>query len=172
MLEQERCERVAQAMRREMRREFSSLEQPIKRAAHVVLVQRGPGFGAEYPRWHLGPSASKRLGLALEVKVPKHDGELLAHVHCASADRAIKLLETRIADVRALDSRNVSYKDERVRVTSRRIISNVQEMFGGNSREYHDHEHLDISTGRSSAITGGVFNASYGICKRPCCGSA
>jgi len=48
LLEQERCERVAQAMRREMRREIGPLEQPIKRAAHVALVQGGPEADDDY----------------------------------------------------------------------------------------------------------------------------
>ncbi len=68
------------------------------------------------------------------------------------ADWAIKLLETRIAEVKALDPQTIPYNDEKVHATERKIRSTVLEIFGEHSPEYRDHQYHEISGGRPMRV--------------------
>jgi predicted nucleotide-binding protein len=71
------------------------------------------------------------------------------------ADRAIKLLEARLGEVKALDPQNVRHDDEKVRSTERRIIGTVLEVFGENSPEYRAHQYHEIQKERLVIVGGG-----------------
>ena len=77
------------------------------------------------------------------------------------AEWAVGLLSTRIEGVKALDPKVVKYADERVRAVGQRIVTNILEVFGENSREYREHQYHDVSTGRSTSAVGMVFDDSY-----------
>ena len=68
-----------------------------------------------------------------------------------TAERAIKLLEARVADVQGLDPTKVRHDDERVHDADRRIKSTILEVFGEHSPEYRD------NAGRSVASDGSGF---------------
>jgi predicted nucleotide-binding protein len=70
------------------------------------------------------------------------------------AEGAIRLLEARIADVKALEATRVRHDDERRRTTERRIRGSVLEVFGERSREYQDHQYHEISGGTRVVIGG------------------
>jgi predicted nucleotide-binding protein len=70
------------------------------------------------------------------------------------AEQAIRLLEARIGDVKALEAKQVRHDDEQVRATERRIRSTVLEVFGERSPEYQDHRVHEI-TGMRAMIVGG-----------------
>jgi len=63
LLEQQRGEGVAEAMRGEVCRESSSLKGPSKGLPYAALVQRRSGFGTEEPVWKHWPSALQGLRL-------------------------------------------------------------------------------------------------------------
>jgi predicted nucleotide-binding protein len=61
------------------------------------------------------------------------------------AQWAVGLLESRIANVTALDPKAIPYSDARVRSLEERIRGNVLEIFRENSREYREHRGHEIS---------------------------
>jgi predicted nucleotide-binding protein len=77
------------------------------------------------------------------------------------AEWAVKLLEARIADVKAMDPKGVRHDDERVYDLSRRIRTTILEVFGEHSQEHRDHQYRGISDyGSYSApvVTRGFFD--------------
>jgi predicted nucleotide-binding protein len=64
-----------------------------------------------------------------------------------SAEQAIRLLEARVGDVKALEAKRVRHDDEQARATERKIRGTVLEVFGERSREYQDHQYHGISGG-------------------------
>jgi predicted nucleotide-binding protein len=61
------------------------------------------------------------------------------------AEWAVRLLESRIAEVKALDSKTIRHDDAKVYATERRIRDTVLEIFRENSPEYRAHCAHDIS---------------------------
>lgn len=72
---------------------------------------------------------------------------------------AINLLESRIADVKALET--LRYDDPKVDVALQKIRGNTLEIFGENSREYREHQYYNISGGDSIAVVGWGDNPGY-----------
>lgn len=70
------------------------------------------------------------------------------------AERVIKLLDARIAEVRSLDPKTVRYDDERVRTAERKIRTTVLEVFGENSPEYQDYRYHEIRGGGTRVVMG------------------
>src|SRR5262249_32154254 len=81
LLEQERGEGVAQAVRREVPRELGILQDPLGGLVGVGRVERRAALGAERRGGARGPPGAQRLCLALDVKARERARELLAHVH-------------------------------------------------------------------------------------------
>src|SRR2546426_480765 len=72
---------------------------------------------------------------------------------------AIQLLESRIADAKALET--LRYDDPKVEVALHKIRGNIVEIFGENSREYREHQYYNISGGDSIAGVGWGEDSSY-----------
>jgi hypothetical protein len=72
---------------------------------------------------------------------------------------AINLLESRVADVKALET--LRYDDPKVEVALDKIRGNIVEIFRENSREYREHRFYNISGGDSIAVMGFGDDSSY-----------
>jgi hypothetical protein len=75
------------------------------------------------------------------------------------AARVIDLLNSRIADIKALET--VRYDDPTVGVALDKIRGNTLEIFGENSREYREHHYYSISGGDSIVSMGFDEDPSY-----------
>ncbi len=75
------------------------------------------------------------------------------------AEWAIRLLETGIAEVKALET--LRYDEPQVEVALHKIRGNTLEIFGENSREYREHQYYNISGGDSIAVMGFGEDPSY-----------
>ena len=83
LLEQERGEGVAQAMRREVQRQLGILQDALERLVGIRGVEGRAALGAEHSGRERGPSAGQPLGLPLDLKAQERASEVLAHVHRA-----------------------------------------------------------------------------------------
>ena len=81
LLEQERGEGVAQAVRREVQRELGVFQDALERLVGIGGVEGRAALGAEHPGRERGPPAAQRLGLPLDLEAEERPRELLAHVH-------------------------------------------------------------------------------------------
>jgi len=69
-------------------------------------------------------------------------------------DRGIARLQRRIEEVKALDPKTIQYDDQRIRIAEQNIRSDILEIFGPHSPEYHEHQYHDVSHGPYNMMDG------------------